>query len=173
MPCYEFRGKAPRISEKAFVHPDSVIIGDVSIGRDCFIAPGAVIRADFAPVTIGHSTSVQDNSVLHVSPGLGTTIGDNVIIGHSAVLHDSDIGRQCVIGMGAILLNEVICEEGVVVAAGSVVPQRMQIPAGKLAAGNPARIIKDVPPELRSYIIDGIEEYRRLARNYLSGMKKI
>ncbi len=173
MPIYEFNGKKPVISPEAFVHPEAVIIGDAEIGGDCLIAPGAVIRADFGPVTVGEGTSIQDNAVIHVSPGDKVVIGKNVIIAHNASLHDVMLHERCVVGMGSVLLQGVVCEEGVIVAAGSVVPQGMQIPAGKLVAGNPAKIVKDVTPEMAAYVTEGIEEYKKLARLYRQSMKGI
>jgi carbonic anhydrase/acetyltransferase-like protein (isoleucine patch superfamily) len=173
MPIYEFDGKKPVISPHAYVHPDAVIIGDVSIGSDSLIAPGAVLRADFGPITIGDATSIQDNATLHVTPGDRVTIGNSVIVAHNASLHDVTLGQRCVVGMGAVLLQGVVCEEGVVVAAGSMVPMGMHIPAGKLVAGNPARIVKDVSPEMAAYVAAGIEEYRRLALLYRQSLKRL
>lgn len=173
MPIYEFAGKRPVISQTAFVHPDAVIIGDATIGDQCLIAPGAVIRADFGPIGIGNGSSLQDNATVHVTPGDMVSIGRNVIVGHNAVLHDVKISERCVIGMGAVLLQNVICEEGVVVAAGSVVLQGTHIPAGKLVAGNPAKIIKDISPETQAYMAMGVEEYKKLTRLYRETMKRV
>ncbi len=173
MPIYEFAGKKPVISPDAFVHPEAVIIGDAVIGGECLIAPGAVIRADFGPVTVGDGTSIQDNAVIHVTPGDRVTIGKHVIVAHNASLHDVTLHERCVVGMGAVLLQGVVCEEGVMIAAGSVVPTGMRIPAGKLAAGNPARIIKDVSPEMAAYAVEGVEEYKRLVRLYRQTMREV
>ena len=171
MPVFELDGERPVISPTAFIHPAAVLIGRVSIGDDCFIAPGAVLRADFGPITVLAGTSIQDNAVVHVSPGGQVLIGADVIVAHLAVLHDVTIGRGCVIGMSAVLLPQVVCEEDVFVAAGAVVPQGIRIPAGKLAAGHPARIIGEVSPEVRAYTATGIEEYKALARLYRATMK--
>lgn len=173
MPIYEFAGKKPIISPEAFVHPEAVIIGEATIGAECLIAPGAVIRADFGPITVGDGSSIQDNAVLHVTPGDRVVIGKNVIVAHNASLHDVTLHERCVVGMGSVLLQGVVCEEGVIIAAGSVVPQGMRIPAGKLAAGNPARIVKDVSPEMAAYVVAGIEEYRKLARLCRETMKEV
>jgi carbonic anhydrase/acetyltransferase-like protein (isoleucine patch superfamily) len=173
MPIYEFNGKKPVISPDAFVHPEAVIIGEAVIGKDCLIAPGAVIRADFGPVTVGEGSSIQDNAVIHVSPGDKVSIGKNVIVAHNASLHDVTLHERCVVGMGSVLLQGVVCGAGVVVAAGSVVPQGMKIPAGKLAAGNPAKVLRDITPEMAAYVSEGIEEYKKLARLYRQTMKEI
>jgi carbonic anhydrase/acetyltransferase-like protein (isoleucine patch superfamily) len=173
MPIYEFAGKKPLIAADAFIHPDAVVIGDATIGSECHVAPSAVIRADFGPIAIGDGSSIQDNATIHVTPGDKVAIGMNVIVGHNAVLHDVTLRDRCVIGMGAVLLQKVVCEQGVVIAAGSLVPHGMHIPAGKLAMGNPAKIVKDVSPELETYVTLGIEQYRELTRIYLRTMQRI
>jgi carbonic anhydrase/acetyltransferase-like protein (isoleucine patch superfamily)/ketosteroid isomerase-like protein len=173
MSIYEFGGKRPVISQNAFVHPEAVVIGNVTIGDACLIAPGAVIRGDFGPIGIGDGSSIQDNATIHVTPGDKVIIAKNVIVGHNAVLHDVTIHERCVVGMGAILLQNVVCEEDVVVAAGSVVPTGMHIPAMKLVAGNPAKIIKDISPEMKAYVAMGIEEYKKLTYRYRETMKEV
>ncbi len=173
MPLYEVDGKKPQISPDSYVHPDAVLIGDVTVGRRTFIAPGVVIRADEGPVIIGDDTSVQDNAVIHINPGARVVIGNEVIVGHSVILHDAHVHDRCVIGMGAILLFGAVCEEGVFVAAGSVVPYDMRIPAGKLAAGNPAKVIKDVTEPQKQYARFGIEAYLRLVGLYRDTARKI
>jgi len=173
VPVYEYNGKRPSISPTSFVHPDAVLIGDVSIGDRCFIAPGVVIRADEGPVVIDCDTSIQDNTVIHVNPGARVVIEREVLVGHSVVLHDVHVMPHCVIGMGAVLLFDVVCEEGVFIGAGTVVPNRMRIPAGKLAAGNPARIIKDVSSAQREYARFGIGDYRKLVEKYSCSLKRI
>lgn len=173
MPIYEYDGKKPRISPKSFIHPDAVIIGDVTIGDRCFIAPGVIIRADNGPVIIDEGTSIQDNTVIHVDPGATVVIEKEVLVGHSVVIHDSHIKPGCVIGMGAVLLFGVVCEEDVFIGAGAVVPSGMHIPAKKLAAGNPARIIKDVTPEQRKYQKLGVDAYIKAAEKYQKGMRLI
>jgi carbonic anhydrase/acetyltransferase-like protein (isoleucine patch superfamily) len=173
MPIYEFAGKKPIIASDTFVHPTAAIIGDVTIGSSCYIAPSAVIRGDFGQIIIGDCSSIQDNSTIHVNEGGTVAIGRNVIVGHNVVLHDVTLHDQCVVGMGAVLLSNVVCEKGVVIAAGSLVPQGMKIPSAKLAMGNPARIIKDVSPELEAYVTAGIKQYKELTRLYLQTMKEI
>lgn len=171
MPIYEFNSRRPQISPDSFVHPEAVIIGNVKIEGECFIGPGAVIRADFGSVVIQDGTSIQDNVVIHSNGNL--LVERDVIVGHSAILHDVHIKPECMIGMGAILLYDVVCEEGVFVAAGSVVSSNTHIPAGKLAAGNPARIIKDVTPEQALYAKEGVLVYRQLAHEYRNTLKVI
>ena len=173
VPIYEFEGKIPNVSPEAFVHPEAVLIGDVVIEKRCFIGPGAVIRADTGPVIIREGTNVQDNVVIHVDVGLEVIIEKDVIVGHSAILHDVHIEPGCVIGMGAILLSGATCGEGSCVGAGSMVPGHMHIPSGKLAAGNPAKIIKDITSEQASYAREGVQFYSDLADRYKHALRKI
>jgi carbonic anhydrase/acetyltransferase-like protein (isoleucine patch superfamily) len=173
MPVYEFAGKRPAISPDAFVHPEAVIIGEATIGKGCFVGPGAVIRADFGPVSIGDGSTLQDNAVIHVSPGDVVVVESNVIIAHSVVLHDVHIRSYCIVGMGAILLQKVICEECVMVAAGSVVPHAMHVPPWKLIAGNPARIVRDLPQDFRNQVKAGLETYRLVTENYRETLRRL
>jgi carbonic anhydrase/acetyltransferase-like protein (isoleucine patch superfamily) len=173
MALYEFDGKRPRVPDDSFVHPQAALIGDVKIGHECMIAPGVSIRADFGPVTIGDRSSVQDNAVIHVYPGSRVVIENDVIVAHGVILHDVHIKSRCVIGIGAILLFGVVCEEDVLVNAASVVSKGMLIPAGKAVAGNPAKITHDVTDEQKKMAKSGIDEYRELTRKYLSTFKEI
>jgi phenylacetic acid degradation protein len=173
MAIYEFDGKRPHVPADSFVHPNAVIIGDVKIGHECLIAPGVSIRADFGPVIIGDRSSVQDNAVIHVFPGSTVTIGSDVTIAHGVILHDAQIKSRCVIGMGALVLFNVICEEDVFVAAGSVIPKDMHIPAGKNVSGNPAVITHDVTDKQKLTAKAGIDYYRGLCKKYLTTMKVV
>jgi len=173
VPIYQFEDKIPNISPEAFVHPEAVIIGDVVIGERCFIGPGAVIRADTGPVIIREGTNIQDNVVIHVDAGLEAVVERDVIVGHSAILHDVHIEPACVIGMGSILLSGATCGEGACVGAGTLVPGHMHIPSGKLAVGNPAKIIRDVTSEQMSYIKDGAQFYSDLAKRYKQALRRI
>ena len=173
MPIYAFEDKIPDVSQEAFVHPEAVLIGDIVIEERCFIGPGAVIRADAGPVIIREGTSIQDNVVIHVDVGSEVIIEKNVVVGRGAILHDVHIEPGCVIGMGAILLQGVVCKEGAFVGAGSLVSARMHIPSGKLAAGNPAKIIRDITSDQASYVREGVQFYIELADRYKHAMRRI
>ena len=173
MALYEFDGKRPRVPDDSLVHPQASLIGDIEIGHECLIAPGVSIRADFGPVKIGNHSSVQDNSVIHVYPGSRVVIEDDVTIAHGVILHDVHIKSRCVIGMGAIILFNVVCEEDVFVSVGSIVPKGMIIPAGKVVAGNPAKITHDVTDDQKLLAKEGINYYRELCRKYITTMKPI
>ena len=173
MALYEFEGKKPQIPSDSFVHPKAVLIGDVRIGHECLIAPGVSIRADFGPVIIGDRSSIQDNAVIHVYPGSQSIVENDVTVAHGVILHDVHIKARCMIGIGAIVLFNVICEEDVFVSAGSLVPRGMHIPDGKVVAGNPANVTRDVTEKDRQAAKDGIEAYRYLCRQYLATMRSV
>ena len=173
MALYEFDGKRPQVPSDSFVHPNAVLIGDVKIGHECLIAPGVSIRADFGPVTIGDRSSVQDNAVIHVYPGSQVVIENDVTIAHGVILHDVNIKARCVIGIGAIVLFNAICEEDVFVSFGSLVPKEMHIPAGKIVAGNPAKIKYDATEDQKQIAKEGVDYYRELCRKYIATMKKL
>ncbi len=173
MAIYKLDGKRPRIPDDSFVHPQAALIGDIEIGHECLIAPGVSIRADFGPVKIGNRSNVQDNSVIHVFPGSQVVIEDDVTVAHGAILHDVHIKSRCVIGMGAVLLFNVVCEEDVFVNVGAVVPKGMHIPAGKVVAGNPAKVTHDVTNDQKLMAKEGINYYCELCRKYIATIKKV
>jgi carbonic anhydrase/acetyltransferase-like protein (isoleucine patch superfamily) len=173
MALYEFDGKRPQVPADSFVHPNAALIGDVTIGHECLIAPGVSIRADFGPIRIGDRSSVQDNAVIHVYPGSQVIIEDDVTIAHGVILHDVHIKSRCVIGIGAIVLFNVVCEEDVFVSVGSLVTKGMQIPAGKIVAGNPAKITHEATEDQKLMAKEGINYYRELCRKYIVSMNKV
>jgi phenylacetic acid degradation protein len=172
MPLYEFDGKKPQVPPDSFVHPDAVLIGDVRLGHECFIAPNVSIRAEFGPVEVGNHTNIQDNSIIHVDAHTRVIIEEDVTIAHGVILHNVHIKSRCLIGIGAILLFNVVCGEDVIVAAGALVPKDMQIPAGKLVSGNPAVIIRDVTAKQMLTSQNGTSVYRELCKKYIATMKK-
>jgi carbonic anhydrase/acetyltransferase-like protein (isoleucine patch superfamily) len=164
----EYRGKQPRIDPSAFVAPNAVLIGDVEVGPQSSIWFGAVLRGDNGPIRVGARTSIQDNAVVHVSEHGLTRIGDDVTVGHCAVMEDCDIGRYALIGSNATLLNGCVIGEGALIAAGSVVGERAKIPARVLAAGAPAKVKKPIEGEAAQWIEISAGEYVKLSRNYLA-----
>jgi carbonic anhydrase/acetyltransferase-like protein (isoleucine patch superfamily) len=140
VPIYRIGDQAPDIHPDAFVHPDAVVIGNVTLGAESSVWPGAVLRGDFGPVTVGARTSVQDGSVLHATPFNHTVVGEDCVVGHLVHLEGCLIEDGALLGSGCVVLHDVVVGTGATVAAGAVVPNRMQVPAGALAAGVPAKI---------------------------------
>jgi len=164
----EYRGKRPRVDPSAFVAPTAVLIGDVEVGPQSSIWFGAVLRGDNGPIRIGARTSIQDNAVVHVSEDGGTVIGDDVTVGHAAVMEDCDVKRYALIGSNSTLLNGCTIGEGALIAAGSVVGERAEIPPGVVAAGAPAKVKKTIEGEALTWIRISAGEYVKLSRRYLA-----
>jgi phenylacetic acid degradation protein len=139
---YAANGRVPIIDASAAVHPTAVLIGDVRIGPDCWIGPNATLRADQGQITIGPRTSIQDNCVLHTGPDGALSIDEEGQIGHGAMLHGCSIGRNVLIGMGAILLDDAVIEHDVVVGAATLVAGKARVPAGVLFVGSPGRVAR-------------------------------
>ena len=136
--------KTPEIAESVFVAPDAVILGDVHIGEDCSIWFHTVIRAEDASVRIGEGTNIQDNSVVHVDKGHPVTIGNQVTVGHGAIIHGCRIGDNTLIGMGAILLNGAVIGKNCIIGAGALVTQNTIVPDNSMVIGSPASIKRQV-----------------------------
>ncbi len=173
MALYTFEDAKPVVAPDAFVHPDAVLIGDVRIGGKCFIGAGAVLRGDFGRISIGEGSNVQENCVMHVSPGQEVMIEPDVIVAHGAVLHDATVKRGTLIGMGAVVLQGALIEEGVLVAALTLIPTGFVVPAGKIVAGNPAKIKGDVPNTHEALFQAGLSIYQELPERYRKGMRRI
>ena len=163
-----FNGKMPRVDKSAFVAHNATVVGDVAIGRNSSVWFGAVLRGDIHYIRIGKNTSVQDNSVLHGTVDLYPTIvGDNVSIGHSALVHGCIIGSNCIIGMGAIILEGAEIGDWCVVGAGAVVPEGMKIPSCSIAMGIPAKITRKTTEEHRKRITRNWKSYVELKNDYV------
>jgi carbonic anhydrase/acetyltransferase-like protein (isoleucine patch superfamily) len=163
----EYGGKRPKVDPSAFIAPTAVLIGDVVVGPQSSIWFGAVIRADNGPIRIGARTSVQDNAVVHVSEHGRTIIGDDVTVGHAAVMEDCVIRNHALIGSNTVILNGATVGERSLIAAGSVVGERAEIPDGVVAAGAPAKVKKELDGEAAVWVEVGAKEYVRLSRSYL------
>ncbi|MBV9719650.1 MAG: gamma carbonic anhydrase family protein [Candidatus Eremiobacteraeota bacterium] len=164
----EYRGKRPKIDPSAFVAPNAVLIGDVEVGPASSIWFGVVLRGDNGPIRIGARTSIQDNAVVHVSEDGGTYVGDDVTVGHCAVMEDCRIEAHALIGSNATLLNGCTVGEAALIAAGSVVGQNAAIPPRVVAAGAPATVKKPLEGEAASWIEIAADEYVKLSRRYLA-----
>jgi carbonic anhydrase/acetyltransferase-like protein (isoleucine patch superfamily) len=171
MAIFQFGGKRPRIEASCFIAESADIIGDVTIGAGSSVWYGVVIRGDKAPVTIGQNTSIQDNSVVHVDEGIPTIIGDNVTVGHAAIIHAATIEDNCLIGMGAIVLDEARIGRGSLVGAGALAPPRKNIPPRSQVIGSPCVITKQLTEEDEQGFIAHAQRYVSLGQDYLAGKK--
>jgi carbonic anhydrase/acetyltransferase-like protein (isoleucine patch superfamily) len=140
MAIYQLGDRIPNVDPEAYVHPDAVVIGDVTIGAGATIWPSAVLRGDYGTITIGARSSVQDGTVIHAGPGFPTTVGEGCVIGHLAHLEGCTLQDDSLVGSGSVVLHHAVIESGATVAANAVVPNRMVVPANALAVGIPATI---------------------------------
>jgi carbonic anhydrase/acetyltransferase-like protein (isoleucine patch superfamily) len=140
VPIYELDGASPRIDPAAYIHPDAVVIGKVTIGAESSVWPQAVLRGDYGTITIGAQTSVQDGTVIHAGPGFPTIIGDRCVIGHITHLEGCLLEDEALVGSGSVVLHHAVISQGATVGANAVVPNNMVVPPGALALGVPAKI---------------------------------
>jgi len=165
-----FNGKSPKIHESVYISENVSIIGDVEIGENSSVWFGTVIRGDVCNIKIGKNSNVQDNAVIHVNYDLPSILGDFVTVGHSAVIHGAVIGDFVLVGMGAIVLDNVKVGRNVIIAAGSVVPPRMEIPDGVMVMGVPAKIVRALREEEIEHIKKNALDYVELAKVNLNPM---
>ena len=165
---YKFKDKTPDVSKAAFVADSADIIGEVTLGEDSSIWFNTVLRGDIAPVIVGKGSNIQEGTVVHVENDTPCIIGDNVIVGHGAILHATKIGSRSLIGMGAIVLSNSEIGEDSVVGAGSLVTEGKKFPAKSLIIGSPARRIREVSDSEMERIKRGAEKYIGLGKE-LSG----
>ena len=170
-----YQGISPRLGERVYVDPASVVIGDVEMGDDCSVWPMTVIRGDMHRIRIGARTSVQDGSVLHIthasdfSPdGFPLTIGDDVTIGHKAILHGCTLGNRILVGMGAIVMDGAVVEDEVIIAAGAVVTPGKHLESGYVYAGNPAKALRPLKDKERAFFPYTAGNYVKLKDRFLA-----
>ena len=144
MAIYEFNGFKPVVHETAFVHPQAAVTGNVIIGKDVYIGPGASIRGDWGKIIIEDGCNVQENCTIHMFPGTTTILKKGAHIGHGAIIHGGIIGENCLVGMNSVVMDDVVMEEECIVGALCLIPSKMEIPRRSLLIGNPAHIIKQV-----------------------------
>ncbi|WP_409293425.1 gamma carbonic anhydrase family protein [Peribacillus sp. SCS-37] len=156
---YPYYEKEPVIAEDAYIAENAVITGDVEIGSESSVWFNTVIRGDVSPTKIGKKVNIQDNSVLHQSPGTPLILEDEVTIGHQVILHSCHIKKKALIGMGSIILDGAVIGEGAFIGAGSLVPQGKVIPPNALAFGRPAKVVRELTEE-------DITDMERICREY-------
>lgn len=159
----------PAIHPTAYLHPAAHVIGDVTLGARASVWPTAVLRGDSAAITIGEDSNVQDGTVVHVDHGVPCTVGRRVAIGHRAVVHGATVRDDCLIGMGAILLNRVVVGSGSIVGAGAVCTEGMVIPPDSLVLGVPARVVRQTTEDERARIARTVASYLALQEEYRTG----
>lgn len=164
---YPYRGRTPEIADDVFVAPNATIIGKVTIGSQSSIWFNTVIRGDVMDIEIGERTNLQDGTIVHVTGGsFSTTIGNDVLIGHKAIVHGATLQDRCFIGMDSTILDGAVIESGAMVAAGAMVTPGKRVKGGELWAGSPAKFFRNLSDEEISSFSEGTEGYRSLGQEY-------
>lgn len=159
---YEFDGYKPVIHESSFIHPQAAVTGNVVIGRNVYIAPGAAIRGDWGKIIIKDGCNVQENCTIHMFPGVTVVLEEGAHIGHGAIIHGAHIGHNCLVGMNAVVMDHVKLGNECIVGALAFITEGMEIPKRKLLVGNPAKIVRDVSDEMIQWKTEGTMLYQQL-----------
>lgn len=173
MPSYKYEGITPVVDPSAFVHPTAVLIGDVIIGAGCLVGPAAVLRGDIGRLELKAGSNVQDTCVVHCFPGKDVVVHENGHVGHGAVLHGCTVGRNALIGMNAVLMDEVVVGENSIVGALAFVKEGTEIPANTLWAGAPAKQIRELSEKEIGWKSRGTEVYQHLAQRHLQTEEEV
>jgi len=159
---YEFNGYKPVVHETAFVHPQATVTGNVIIGKDVYIGPGAAIRGDWGKIVIKDGCNVQENCMIHMFPGVTVILEESAHVGHGAIIHGAHLGKNCLVGMNAVIMDNVKVGKESIVGALAFVPEGMEIPERKVVVGNPAKVVKDVSDEMAAWKSKGTDLYQQL-----------
>src|SRR5258705_7253801 len=152
---YEFKGFKPVADESSFVHPLAAVTGNVIIGKNCYIGPGAALRGDWGAIIIEDGCNVQENCIIHMFPGVTVRLEESSHIGHGAIIHGATIGKNCLVGMNSVIMDHVELGTECIVGALSFIKEGEKIPPRSLVVGNPAKIIKQVSDEMITWKTKG------------------
>lgn len=169
---YQFKNFIPVIDRTSFIHPLAAVTGNVEIGKNVYIGPGAAIRGDFGKIIIKDGSNVQENCVMHSFPGAEAILMENAHIGHGAIIHGCIIGTNCLVGMNSVVMDNVVLGEECIVGALSFVKQGSSFERRSLIVGNPAKRIKEVPDEMIGWKSEGTKIYQQLAKEMLLHWKE-
>lgn len=172
MAIYEFNGFKPIIDKTAFIHPQAAVTGNVVIGADVYVGPGAAIRGDWGKIVIENGCNVQENCTIHMFPGTTVTLKEGAHIGHGAIIHGGTIGKNCLIGMNSVVMDDVEMGDECIVGALCFVPAKMEIAKRSLLVGNPAKVVKEVSDEMMTWKTKGTELYQQLPKECYDTLKE-
>jgi phenylacetic acid degradation protein len=169
---YEFNGYKPVIHESAFIHPQAAVTGNVIIGKNVYVGPGAAIRGDWGQIIIEDGCNVQENCTIHMFPGTTVFLKEAAHIGHGAIIHGATIGKNVLIGMNAVVMDNVVIGDNCIIGALCFVPADMHIADKKVVVGNPAKIVKDVTEEMIAWKTKGTQLYQQLPADCRASLKE-
>ena len=168
---YEFNGYIPVVHKSSYVHPQACITGNVVIGKDVYIGPGAAIRGDWGEIIIKDGCNVQENCTIHMFPGITITLEENAHIGHGAIIHGAHIGKDVLVGMNAVVMDKANIGEGSIIGSLTFVPEGMNIPPRKVVVGSPAKIVKDVTDDMLEWKKEGTRIYQGLPKDLFNSLR--
>ncbi|ARV09302.1 gamma carbonic anhydrase family protein [Winogradskyella sp. PC-19] len=169
---YEFQGFIPVVHESSFVHPLAAVTGNVIIGKNCYIGPGAAIRGDWGQIILEDGVNVQENCTVHMFPGKSIVLKESAHVGHGAIIHGANLGRNCLIGMNSVIMDDAEIGDESIVGAMAFVKAETKIPERSLVVGNPAKIIKQVSDEMIAWKTKGTELYQQLPEDCHQSLKE-
>ncbi|WP_452225279.1 acyltransferase [Lacinutrix chionoecetis] len=159
---YSFKGYTPVVHESSFVHPLAAVTGNVIIGKNCYVGPGAAIRGDWGQIILEDGVNVQENCTVHMFPGKSITLKESAHVGHGAIIHGANLGRNCLIGMNTVIMDDAEIGDESIVGAMAFVKAETIIPKRSLVVGNPAKVIKQVSDEMIAWKTKGTQLYQQL-----------
>jgi phenylacetic acid degradation protein len=169
---YSFNDLIPVIHESSFIHPLAAVTGNVIIGKDCYIGPGAALRGDWGKIIIEDGCNVQENCIIHMFPGVTVLLKPGAHIGHGAIIHGATIGKNCLVGMNAVIMDNVELGDECIIGALTFIKQDEKIPTRSLVAGNPGKIIKQVTDEMLAWKTEGTKLYQSLPKEMFESWKE-
>ena len=168
---YEFNGIKPVVHPSSFVHPQATVTGHVVIGKDVYIGPGCALRGDWGKIIISDGCNVQENCTIHMFPRITVLLKESAHIGHGGIIHGATIGKNCLVGMNAVIMDEVELGDECIVGALCFIKQGEKIPARSMVVGNPSKIIKQVSDEMLDWKTDGTRLYQQLPQQCMDTLK--
>ena len=173
MAIYSFKGYTPVVHESSFVHPLAAVTGNVIIGKNCYIGPGAAIRGDWGQIILEDGVNVQENCTVHMFPGKSITLKESAHVGHGAIIHGANLGQNCLIGMNTVIMDDAEIGDESIVGAMAFVKAETKIPKRSLVVGNPAKVIRQVSDEMIAWKTKGTELYQQLPANCHETLKEV
>lgn len=170
---FEFQGYIPVVHESSFVHPLAAVTGNVIIGKDCYIGPGAAIRGDWGQIILEDGVNVQENCTVHMFPGKSIILKESAHIGHGAIIHGAQIGRNVLVGMNSVIMDDAEIGEESIVGALTFIKAETIIPKRSLVVGNPAKIVKEVTDEMINWKTKGTQLYQRLPKECHETLREV
>ena len=170
---YSFKGYIPVVHESSFVHPLAAVTGNVIIGKDCYIGPGAAIRGDWGQIILEDGVNVQENCTIHMFPGKSITLKESAHIGHGAVIHGSNIGKNVLVGMNTVIMDDATIGDESIIGAMSFIKTETVIPKRSLVVGNPAKIVKEVSDEMIEWKTKGTRLYQQLPTDCYESLREV